>query len=647
LGGEPLRKILPILIVGILVLSGLGAVAGIDHKIYNDKIEEKSIVISEPIVKDEGKYVTVNIDEATSSILEPGKPMLPVVTEVFTFPFGTNINSIEFIVSEANELVLSKEIKPAPEPVPLAVEIQAVNEPVKNFILYESKDLYPSNNFNYKIASGLENNVHVVYLIVNWYPIRYSPGQNMIHYSENADIKITYEEPKNPFVFEDAYDMVIIAPSEYTTALQPLVDHKNSFGIDTTIKTTEAIFAEYDAYDEIEEIKYFIKDAIENWGVKYVLLVGSVDKLPIRTTWFTQKWYGHYWNHSILTELYYADIYDEFGDFCSWDSDGDGKYGEVYRNCPGDDDFVDLYPDVHIGRLACINVDEVNIVVDKIIYYETNTYWRSWFNNILLLGGDTFPFRGGNEGEQLNLIIEGIMSDFIPTKLWCSTLTFWAWKINKEINSGVGFVDYSGHGVEDGMGTHPPNSNLWIMYENHDLDGLYNTNKQPIVFFDACLTAKLDYNKSEANVFRNSRIFNSFIFNFFFKSFSRIINQILDNYNFNLLSVGRNSNDVLPEPRDGDDLVPCFAWNWIRKSNGGAIANIGATRTAFGGFDSGAGKMSIEFFSTYESSETIGEMWSNAQIGYNMDVPDDLFTLEEFILLGDPSLKVGGYQMKD
>jgi hypothetical protein len=425
-----------------------------------------------------------------------------------------------------------------------------------------------------------------------------------------------------------------------------LIDHKNSFGIDTTIKTTEAIFEEYDGYDEIEEIKYFIKDAIENWGVKYVLLVGSVDKVPIRTAWIVWKtWHDYYWNESILTELYYADVYDEYGDFCSWDSDGDGRFGEVFIFCPGDNDTVDLYPDVHIGRLACNNIEEVNIVVDKIINYETNTYGKSWFNNILLLGGDTFPHWNGNEGEMLNLMIEEIMSDFTSTKLWCSTLTFWAWKINQEINKGVGFVDYSGHGVEDGMGTHPPNSNLWIMYENHDLKGLYNTNKLPIVFFDACLTAKLDYNKSETNVYSAPKVFNSFLFNFAFKQFSKLINKILDKRNNNILSIEHNSNDVKPGPRDGDDLVPCFAWNWIRKSDGGAIANIGATRTAFGGFDNGAGKMSIEFFSTYESCETIGEMWSNAQIGYNMDVPWDLFTLEEFILLGDPSLVVGGYQV--
>jgi len=432
-----LKKIIPILIVGILVFSGLGAVALTDEKAYSEKVEEKSIVISKPIIKNIGQYVTVNIEEATSSISEPGKPMLPVVTEVSTFPFGTKICNVDVIISKVTEQVLPKEIQPTSEPKSLGVEIQGFKGPSKNLEIYESSELFPSTSFSYKTASGLENNEHVVYLVISWYPVRYSPAENMIYYSENADFKIEYEIPKNPTVFEDVYDLVIIAPSEYSDSLQPLVDHKNSYGIETTIKTTESIFSEYEGYDEIEEIKYFIKDAIENWGVKYVLLVGSVDKLPIRTTWIVMRWYNHYWNESILTELYYADVYDEFGDFCSWDSDGDGKFGEVFINCPGGNDTVDLYPDVHIGRLACSNIEEVNIVVDKIIFYETNTFGKSWFNNILLLGGDTFPHWNGNEGEILNLMIEEIMSDFNPTKLWCSTLTFWWWTINQEINKST------------------------------------------------------------------------------------------------------------------------------------------------------------------------------------------------------------------
>ena len=40
---------------------------------------------------------------------------------------------------------------------------------------------------------------------------------------------------------------------------------------------------------------------------------------------------------------------------------------------------------------------------------------------------------------------------------------------------------------------------------------------------------------------------------------------------------------------------------------------------------------------------TVGEMLTQAQNDYINNVGKDFFTIEEFILLGDPSLKVGGY----
>jgi hypothetical protein len=442
--------------------------------------------------------------------------------------------------------------------------------------------------------------------------------------------------------------MVIIAPSEYSDELQPLIDHKNKIGVETTLKTTEDIFNEYEYFDEAEEIKYFIKDAIEDWGTDYILLVGSVDKLPIRTTWIHQRTHNHYWNISILTDLYYSDVFDEYGEFCSWDSDEDGKYGEVYIRCSGVNDTVDLFPDVNIGRLACIDINEVEVVVNKIIYYELNTYGQSWFNKILLLGGDTFPSWNGNEGEDLNLIIEQIMSDFTSIKLWTSDNTFRFWNINREINKGVGFVDYSGHGFVNGMSTHPPNSELWIPYRNINLLGLYNSKMLPIVFFDACLTSKINNNKTTIDLNIAKEYFIQNLMDYIFKFISQFNGKILERFKSNFLSKIATTTDNNPESREDSELSSCFAWNWLNKGNGGgAIATIGATETAFGGTDSGAGKMSIEFFSAYEKNKALGQMMSDAQFGYIIDVPWDLFTLEEFILLGDPSLKIGGYETKN
>jgi hypothetical protein len=198
------------------------------------------------------------------------------------------------------------------------------------------------------------------------------------------------------------------------------------------------------------------------------------------------------------------------------------------------------------------------------------------------------------------------------------------------------------------MSTHPPNSELWIPYRNINLLGLYNSKMLPIVFFDACLTSKINNNKTTIDLNIAKEYFIQNLMDYIFKFISQFNGKILERFKSNFLSKIATTTDNNPESREDSELSSCFAWNWLNKGNGGgAIATIGATETAFGGTDSGAGKMSIEFFSAYEKNKALGQMMSDAQFGYIIDVPWDLFTLEEFILLGDPSLKIGGYETKN
>ena len=87
-----MKQILPILTVGILVLSGLGAVALHSKEAF--ELEKITVSFSEPIIKDENKFVTITIEDANSFIMNQGKPLLPSYTEKFTFPFGTKIKSV-------------------------------------------------------------------------------------------------------------------------------------------------------------------------------------------------------------------------------------------------------------------------------------------------------------------------------------------------------------------------------------------------------------------------------------------------------------------------------------------------------------------------------------------------------------------------
>ena len=400
----------------------------------------------------------------------------------------------------------------------------------------------------------------------------------------------------------EKYDMVIIAPVKFSRSIQPLIDHKNNYGVQTFLKTVEDIYNGYEGRDEEEQIKFFIKDAIENFCVEYVLLFGSIDEIPIRKCAVSWDYFGELFVNNIISDLYYGDIYDKNGSFCSWDSNNDSIFceyimktmvvNETYRHVPIFIDDVDLYPDVGIGRLPCKNVLEVRFVINKIITYESQSFGKDWFNRIILMGGDTFPNWGDTyEGEVINEYVANSMDDFKPVRLWTSKGNFRRFLINSMISLGAGFVCFSGHGFEYGFGTYPPNNENMICYYTPNILGMFNGKRFPIIFLDACSTAKLDYS---------------------------------------IVGV----------------KFPCFAWAIVKKPFGGAVASVGATALIYGTIDplsEGFLRLDAEFFDSYEPGIVLSRMLMNAQKNYLDSVWKDCLTIAEAILIGDPSLKVGGY----
>jgi len=111
-----MKKILPFLALGILVLSGLEAGANFE----NNKIlvKEDIINISEPIIIEEDNFLRVELEESTSTFLKTGYPMIPVISKTYTFPAGTKIIDVK-INLDYNEVELIKKIKPTPESHPI------------------------------------------------------------------------------------------------------------------------------------------------------------------------------------------------------------------------------------------------------------------------------------------------------------------------------------------------------------------------------------------------------------------------------------------------------------------------------------------------------------------------------------------------
>ncbi len=564
-----------ILLIILNVNSSYGSVSELKVLIY-------SIDFSYPKVEKNNNSFIIKIVE-TNSVSESSN--LPFYTTTFSFPLGTKIVEVSCSHSKPKEIHLDGEL------YKIRMDEYITNRNYQKVIwdYIKSRRESKSGWFSYRCGCGLEDGEHKIFLTIHLYPIRYE--NYTIEFVDHMEVQVTYIT-SNQVPKEDIYDLLIISPSKFIETIQPLVDHKNNIGLPTKLVSLNEIYnGSYfpvEGRDDAEKIKYFIKNSLDNWGIRYVLLIGSIDKLPIRETWIGRL--------TVLTDLYYADLYDANHNFCSWDTNNNNYFGEYRHGWV--DDYVDLYPDVHIGRIPCQSNRELEIVINKIISYERDVN-KEWFTNIVLCGGDTHPHYGVYEGEVTVDEIKENLPAFTPIELLTSKNTFNPQMLNKMINNGAGFVAYSGHGFEYGIGTHPPNSEKWIFYFTPYLLGLHNKGRLPVIFFDACLTARLDY-------------------------------TLGDILGFHQLST----------------LIPCFAWCFVRKTGGGAIATIGATRVAYtfvneDGVKGGSGYLSLQFFKAYHNGVTVGEMLVSAENNYLDRIWNDPLTLEEMILIGDPSLPVG------
>jgi hypothetical protein len=352
-----MKKWLSILIVGIFIVSGFGTVATTVNTtgthLMQTRTDTVSVDISSIQVTDSAnEYLLVRLGDQESYLLNPGQPMVPRIIKHYELPFGATNVEVEVQPVAIQEQMVAKEIRPAPAPVSYSQDTQTVMQSEKDTQVYSSDVLYPDAWAGYHIGCGLNaNGEHVTHVTVNLFPVRYRPARGELQIAEGFSLILRYQPPaQEVFPADSTYDLVIITPEKFSAEVQRLVDHKISMGVPTVLKTTEDIYAEYTGYDKPEQIKYFIKDALETWGVSYVLLFGGLKSnviakakddvnqgskawyLPIRYSNF--QWDGdESYNFTsgepgYISDLYYADIYKEGGVFDDWDSNGNNVFAE-------------------------------------------------------------------------------------------------------------------------------------------------------------------------------------------------------------------------------------------------------------------------------------------------------------------------------
>ena len=617
-----------------MVLGGLGAGA-VTNTTHTLMQQTETIVFSYPEIAIKEDKAVVSISNANTWLYTPNAPMLPASVTTYIFPFGTKIKTLDVTFSEAQEHPLEQTLLSAPHPVTSVEGMKTIEIHGEN----ELTTLYPDKLFDYHLGAGISGNDHVLFVTIRCFPIQYNPGENTIIFRNKAHLSLTYELPSAQTQTVDDYTLVIIAPETFSEALLPLVNHKISKGITTKLvsrnEICDSVYFPVEGRDCAEEMKYFIKNAFDQWGTRYVLLVGGRYGGVLNEKWWVPVRYSHLddgynWEGSYLSDLYFADIYDAYGNFSTWDSNGNGIFAEW--NDQGQD-IIDMYPEVCVGRLACKNVNQVKTLVHKITIYENTTAGKDWFNRMVVVGGDSAPNATDPwyEGEEENKLALEYMTGFEGVKLWTSTGSFSGPEdVLDAINAGCGFLFFDGHGNPMSWSTHPPhNESTWINgLQVKDMPKLTNGEQLPITVCGGCHNGQ--FNTSLLNILKG------------------IIQEQLQYFQWKFFL--------------GEWTPECWAWKLISVKNGGSIATMAYTGLdwfAEGDYNNDSIPDCVQFFSGYVNTQffknygvnaitMLGEAHTQSLIDYLTMFPPmeeklDCKTVQEFVLLGDPSLKIGGY----
>jgi uncharacterized membrane protein len=581
--------------------------------------KEKSIFLGfpNPQISEDDSYSRLNILDLnpTGAFGEPEMYSKPIT---WKFKPGTIIESVEFIPGKVNIEPLDLPLNPVQEPIPVSqlYDMYAYGEPdptPPNPEIYSSNEPFPSQWFYINEGMGLDIDTGrtTLFVTVNLFPARYLPAQNQLMFTTEGELRIVYEEPLDDYFksiksansgtarvqsisgaepLNNNYRLVIIGPELFRQNLTRLAKYKNQTGLPAKfVSITEINSGKYftvQGNDQQEKIKYFVKDAIENWNVTYIILGGDTPLVPHRNA------YIHGEEGNTPSDLYYADIYDTSMAFCDWDYDNDGIYGEYDS---GNVDRADLYADVLIGRLPASNSVELEVLVNKIINYESFTSGQPWFDNVTLSGTDTFSGTGTPEGEYTcEHITDNYLEDFTTTKIY-ETTTYerdyacTSTNIVNSLNKGAGFATFHDHGS--------PTS--WAgKFSTSNAASLSNGDMLPFVNFDACSTGYFD----------------------------------------------RGSGDSLTE------VV-------VLNPNGGGIISIGASRLGYGQWGTAhitrySGYFNTHLYHNYYNGEgTAGRIVVASKTDYLNNIGIHTFadfkTIVEFVLFGDPSISIGGIPLKN
>jgi hypothetical protein len=286
--------------------------------------------------------------------------------------------------------------------------------------------------------------------------------------------------------------LLVVAQRTFHPDLQEFVRYKRRT-LPTDLVALEDVLKRAKGEDDPARLKRYLFDRWKRDNVRYVLLVGDVDVMPVRYMVLDRVTPAAFDYAFYPSDLYYADLAKADGTFEDWNARRDDFHAHYYGEVRGEKnktdainyDSVDYLPDVAVGRWPVSTREQVRTVAAKSLAYEnslkTGAHPGAKRTALFAVGG-WVDSRGQMDGLASNL----------PAG-WQTEKRYYAdagrndktappnrGELVSLLNSGASLVFHTGHGSE----------NTWEgCFAPADLTRLKNADRLPVMFSAGCSTA--------------------------------------------------------------------------------------------------------------------------------------------------------------
>jgi len=366
----------------------------------------------------------VTLDNA-QHIRNCGYPALPCKTYLFVIPAGSRIANVDYAILDSSSIDGTYEIWPAQHSIPISWD-DSIPATDPDSAIYGLAFNWPD-----RVAQGSQiGEIDVTELArVDVFPVAWNPQTGRLTLREEIDIDIiltadtlpapspvtmthrfwdrrlewlsdlvendddiaTYstasnlvdENSRDTDGVPDAVDCMILTRDAWADSWQPLVDWNIKRGLYTEVLTLEEISiragVDWDAGEDwLETIRNCIRWQHAQKGVHYFLLgtdatdysegSPSENEVPMRYCEL-YVWLPGEFNHAD-TDWYYACL----SPLWDWQTNDNPDWGEYHPSDPAQNDWMDMLPEVAVGRIPVHNSLEAHDAAVQSVAYQRHEH---------------------------------------------------------------------------------------------------------------------------------------------------------------------------------------------------------------------------------------------------------------------------------